>query len=230
MNSVTGRNVIAELLISGVYYPFFCCKTMQFTQNQETVEITSVNSANSREYTPGMTTASLSVSGVTVLDNTGSKLSITYLMQESIRRAVQTMRIRMISDDGGTLQIAFQALIVNNTLSRTFGQYSQSDTSFTITGTPVISSVIPPPGGQVVQAPLYIACVAGEFSVHDTLLEAAGVVILEVARTGTEFDQVSGTPTAGLREFKFTGGTGNGIISFGDAFNPGETIYILYKV
>lgn len=230
MNTVKSNNVIIEVDISGTYYPVFCGKTMEYSQNQELIEVTSINSEISREYEAGMTTATLSIQGVTVLDNTDNKVSITYLMQESIRRAAQTMRIRLTDDDGGTLQIAFSALITNNTLSRSFGSYSQSSTSLTITGDPVISSVVPPPGVVCPESPLYIDCVAGDTFVENALLEVTGVTILMVARTGLQHDATGGTPVN--RQYKFTGGAGNGKIEFDPniPFNDGEVIYVLYKI
>ena len=229
MNTVKSNNVIIEVDVSGTYYPFFCGKTMEFSQSQELVEVTNITSEVAREYVAGMTTASLNITGVTVMDNTDNRISVTYLMQQAIRRAAQTMRIRLTDDDGGTLQIAFTALITNNTLSRAYGTYSQSSVSLTITGEPTISAIVPPPGLVCPADPLYITVVAGQSSVHSVLLEATGVEILVVAREGTQFDETTGTP--GNRQFKFTGGAGNGTIAFDttNPFNTGEVIYILYK-
>lgn len=227
MNQVKAKNMIAEIDVSGTYYPFFCCKTVEFNQTQELIEVTSVNSGASREYEAGMSTATLSVSGVTVMDNTDGRISITYLIQEAVRRVAQSMRIRLTDDDGGTLQISFSAIITTNTLSRSFGSYSQSVTGFQITGTPTISVVVPAPVPAVVQDPLYLTVVAGATSVSDPLLTVATVVILAVEREGTGHTEVSGTP--GNREFLFTLAAGS--ISFDptNPFNTGEVIYILYK-
>lgn len=229
MNTVKGNNVIIEMLISGVYYPVFCGKTMEFTQNQELIEVTSINSVVAREYEGGMTTADLTITGVTILDNTGGKIAITYMMQESIRRAVQTMRIRMTDDDGSSIQIAFSALITSNVLSRAVGQYSGSTTTMTVTGEPTISIVILPPGTECVENSLYLTFTAGQTQVSDALLEQTGVRILQVDREGMQCDPTTGTP--GNRQYKFTGGTGNGIVAF-DPTNPsnGETVYVLYKI
>jgi len=65
-NRVLGKNQIVEIKYLGNWFPVFCCKSMDFTQNQEPVEVTSVNSVSGREYMAGLTTASLNVSGVTV--------------------------------------------------------------------------------------------------------------------------------------------------------------------
>ncbi len=218
------------MLVSGTYYPVFCGKSMEFVQNQETIEVTSINSAVSREYEAGMTTGSLSINGVTVLDNTGSRIAITYLMTESIRRTAQTMRIVLTDDDGGVLQIAFSALITSNRLSRQFGTYSISNSDFIVTGDITVSALIPPPGGSCIEIPLYLTCVAGDTFVSDSALEAVGVTILQVDRSGLQHDETTGTP--GNREFKFTGGAGNGKVSFDptNPFNSGETVYVLYKI
>ena len=219
------------MLVSGTYYPIFCGLTMEFVQAQEVIEVTSINNTIAREYEAGMTTGNLSITGVTILDNTGNRIAITYLMQEAIRRAAQTMRIRLIDDDGGTLQIAFSAIIVNNTLSRSVGTYSQSSTQLIITGEPVLSAIIPPPGVECVEDPLYIDAVAGATSVHDVLLEQAGITILGVARGPSVFEQTSGTP--GNAQFRYDGaGVSGGNIHF-DPTNPlnaGEVIWVLYKL
>lgn len=239
MNTIQGRNQIIELSVSGTFYPVFCCKSFEYAQVQEVVEVTSINSAFSREYVPGMTTATLNVTGITVIDNSGGQISIFYLMQESVRRAIQSMRISLTSDDGGTLQILFNAIITSNTLSRERASMSQSVSGFIVTGVPTLSVVVPPSGslpsggsssGGVnleIQLPLYIDVVAGQTSVHDALLEVAGVVILEVDRSGVQHDETTGTP--GNRQFTF-GGVGVGTINFDptNPFNSGEVIYILY--
>ena len=71
---------------------------------------------------------------------------------------------------------------------------------------------------------------AGASSVHSALLEATGVEILTVARTGTVHNATTGSP--GNLQYLFTGGTGNGTIAFDSTvpFVASEVIYILYKV
>lgn len=227
-NRVKSSNVIIELLVGASYYPVFCGKTMEYSQNQELIEVTSINSGYSREYEAGMTTADLSITGVTILDNTGGRIAVTYLMQEGVRRVPQTMRIRMTDDDGGTLQIAFSAIVVNNTLSRSFGSYSQSSTQLKVTGDAVISSVIAPPGLVCPEEPLYIDVVAGASSVHSALLETAGITILEVDRSGMQFNETSGTP--GNAEFRYGGTDGYIYFDTTNPFNAGEVIYVLYML
>lgn len=229
-NHVKSNNVIIELLISAAYYPVFCGKTMEFAQNQELIEVTSINSAAAREYQSGMTTCNLSITGVTILDNTENRIAVTYLMQASIRRTPQTMRIRMIDDDGTAIQIAFTAIISSNTISRAVGTYSQSSTALTITGEPVISEIIPPPGLACIEDPLYIDAVAGQTYVYNVLLEDPGVVVLAVEREGLGQTEVGGTPAAGSREFYFPGTDGKVYFDPTNPMNAGEVVYVLYKL
>jgi len=227
MNTIKSNNQFIELLISGEYYPFFCCKDFTYAQSQEVVEVTSVNSGAAREYQSGMTTGTLDINGVSVLDNSDGKISIFYLMQQSIRRVAQTLRIRNLDDDGNAYQIVFNALITGNTLSRSRGTYSQSATQLIVTGEPTFSGIVPPPAGFEVQEPLYLTFTTGATSVTDALLAQPGVTILEVQREGFGQDQTTGTP--GNRQFAFNAGTGT--ISF-DPTNPsnGETVYVLYEL
>lgn len=227
-NRVLGKNVIIEMLIDGVYYPFFCGKQMDFSRVQELIEVTSVNSGRNREYESGMKTGNLSISGVTILDNTENRVSITYLMQDSIMEVAQVMRIRLIDDDGDTSQIAFSALITDATLNRSFGYYSQSSVSLTVTGAATITPVLPPPGLICPESPLYIDVVAGQSSVFSALLQTAGITILEVDRSGMQFNQVVGTP--GNAEFRYGGVDGKIYFDTTNPFNTGEVIYILYKL
>lgn len=220
MNTIKSNNVIIELKISGVYYPVFCGKTMEFSQNQETIEVTSINSVTGREYEPGMTTATLNITGVTIIDNSDGRVSLPYLMTESIRRTVQECRIRLTDDDGTTLQISFQAIITNNTLSRVFGTYSQSAVSLVITGGVSVGPVDPPAPIEVdVYSDYWIPGAGNNYIDGDSSGTSPSAVanggpfnlgatdtILEVDVEGTEFDVItSGTPTN--RECKFNTST-----------------------
>lgn len=151
-------------------------------------------------------------------------------MQLAVRRAVQTMKIYLEDGNGVTREIGFNAIIVQNSFTKDLGgAFSQSSTSFRITGGITISPQVEPPGEGVVQDPLYLDGTPGVTSVHDDLLEQNGVEILHVERSGIGHSQVVGTP--GSLEFRFD--AVNGDIHFDpfNPFNPGpEVIYILYQL
>lgn len=242
MSTVKSNNVIIEIKISGVYLPVFCGKTMEFSQNQETIEVTSVNSATGREYEPGMTTATLNITGVTIIDNSDSRVSLPYLMTESIRRTTQECRIRLIDDDGTSLQISFDAIIVNNTLSRAVGTYSQSATSLVITGGVSVGPVDPPAPIEVdVYSDYWIPSAGNNYIDGDSSGTSPSAVanggpfslgatdtVLEVDVEGTEFDVIlSGTPTN--RECKFN--TSTFVITFPVdlIFDGSQRVFVEFK-
>ena len=241
-NRVTGKNQIVEMKISGVWYPIFCCKSMDFTQEQEAVEITSVNSATGREYQAGMTTTKLSVSGVTVLDNTEGQIAITYLMGESIRRQVQTMRIRIIGNNTNTQQISFSALIIMNNLSRTFGNYSQSAVNMIVTGGITVGPVDPPGPVTVNVYGDYWVPTNGNNYVDGTSSGTspsavafgggfnlgATDTLLEVDVEGTEFEIItSGSP--GNRQCKLNTSTFVLYFASDQIFDGTQKVYIEFK-
>jgi len=242
LNRILGKNQIVELKISGTYYPIFCCKSMDFTQDQELIEVTSINSAVSREYVAGMTTAKLNVSGVSIIDNTQGQISLLYLIPEAQRRTAQDMRIRLIADDATAKQIAFKALITQNSLSRTFGSYSQSAVSLTVTGGITIGPV-DPPGPITVQVYAdYWVTVAGQNYIDGTssgtspssvafggpFTLSADDTLLAVFVEGTEFEIItSGGP--GNRECKFN--TSTFVITFAAdmIFDGNQKVYVNFK-
>lgn len=230
-NSVLGKNVIVRMLIDAVYYPVFCAKTATLTQTQDVIEVTSVDSGNDREYEPGMSTMSLDVGGITLLDNTEGRISVLYLMQLAQRRARQTMKITLTDQDGSSIDVGFYAIITANSFDKALGgAFSQASTSFLVTGGITIGPSILPPAPSEVQEPLYLEAVEGETSVSDVLLEAEGVEILHVHREDAgSGQQVSGTPAAGTRQFQFVAADGEIFFDPTNPFNGGEIVYVLYQ-
>ena len=226
MNTVKGKNVTVTINVSGTYYPIFCAKTAEFVQEIDEVEITSINSGSSREYTSGMMSSLLTCSGVTVSDNSDAKIAITYLMQQA--RNTQLMRIAMVDDDGGSITASFSAIIKTNSFTKDRPAFSSSTVVFRVTGAVSWSAIVTPPV-PVDEYALYLSVVAGQNSVSHANLDNA--TILQVHREGIGHTEVSGTPAAGAREFKYTDGVGTGTITF-DANQPfmtGEIIYVLFK-
>ncbi len=240
-NRIKSNNVIIELKISGVYYPVFCGKTMEFAQNQELIEVTSVNSATGREYEPGLTTGNLSINGVSILDNSGGRVSLPYLMGSALR-SVQDMRIRLTDDDGTTLQISFQALITTNNLSRAVGTYSNSSVSMTVTGGITVGPVDPPAPIEIDVYSDTWATVNGQNYVDGASLGispsaianggaftlGATDTLLEVKVEGTEFDLItSGAP--GNRQCKFNTSTFALTFATDMIFDGTQRVFIEWK-
>lgn len=225
MNTIRGKNIVCSMYVTDAYYPIFCAKTAEFTINQDEIETTSVNSGSSREYVPGMSNATLSMTGVTTLDNTNDRVSVLYLMQQSIRRATQDCIITLTDDSGNDVVIQFYAIITSTGFTRDVASYSQSSVTFRVTGNITFDTVILPPVPDVVYS-IYLNTTAGQYTVNDSALIDAD--ILQVAREGSTYTEVTGTPSG--RQFKFTASTG--VLTFDSSltFNPGETVFVMYKV
>jgi hypothetical protein len=223
-NKVKGKNVVIAMLIDATYYPVFCCKTAEFTMLQDEFETTSINSGSSREYEPGMMNASLSISGVTTLDNTNGKVSITYLLQQAIRRTTQTFRMTLTDNDGDDLVISFSGFLTRGSLNRDVNGFSQSAVDIRITGDISIDEIILPPAPEEVYT-IYKTCTAGQSSVQDNLL--IGATVLIVARSGDVHEVTSGTP--GNHQYRHTSATGVVDFDTTNPFNTGEVIMVNYK-
>src|SRR5690242_17893952 len=97
---VTGRNMVAEAKIEGVYKGVACADSCAFTFNNELIGKTDVNAGLFRKRRVRISDCSLSVHGLITLENNG-KASPLYFLQEGVRRVEQDLRITF-TDEGGT--------------------------------------------------------------------------------------------------------------------------------
>lgn len=223
---ILGRDMLAEMLIGEDYYPIFCAKDVSIELQQEEIEITNIDSSYSRQYKAGMSSGSMTISGITTIDNTEEIVSQLYLMQQSVRQLTWTWRITFTDYKFATTkQIQFQGIITNNSLSRNTSGFVNADLTIRITGNIDIGAVILPPQEGVLKS-AYLPFVAGQTSVSYADLGDAN--ILEVARDGVTFVETNGTP--GNMQFKYVDNGTSGTIYF-DTNNPsnGEVVYILYE-
>jgi hypothetical protein len=234
MNQVLGKNVVVSMYVSGNYYPVFCGKTADFPLEQDEIEVTHVNSGSAREFVPGMSNFLLNINGVTVLDNTESKISILYLMQLAVRRSINTYRILFTDQDGDTAFITCSAFVRSATPSRDVTQWSQSSVTLRVSGEIIFGTVVPPPETPACeQEPtIYTELAEGALYVSDALLipgVGETITILHVSRSGTTYYETSGTP--GNMEFQYDDTLGR--ITFENPGNPAdpdlEPVSIEYK-
>lgn len=231
---VLGKSAIVEMKVDGLFFPVFCATVNEFQYEQAEIETTHINSGPNREFVPGMGDGSVSVTGITRVNNADSRVNIFYLLQQSIRRQIHEIRMVVVDQVTPTPNAAtmtFNAFIRSTGITNDKASLSNSSVTFRITGGITFGSVVPAPVEPVceVQSPLYIDTTPGATSVQHALLEVAGAVILKVEREGVGHDQTDGTPVG--REYKFTGGSGNGIIAFDPNIPLGtEVVYVLYKI
>lgn len=236
-NQVTGKNTITQILISGIWYPFFCGKTAELSANQDEIEVTHVNSGADREYVPGMSNHTISFAGVTVLDNTENRISWEYIVQSAQRRSIHSLRTLLTDQDGDQRVISYSAFFTSGTLSRDVTQWSQSSINMRITGALTFESPATPPTPPSceIEDPIYTVLVEGAIEVTSALLipgVGETITILHVTRSGVTLYETTGTP--GNLEFRYVSVTGK--IQF-DPANPGlppfpdnEPVSIEYKI
>lgn len=227
---IPGKQAVFSLLVSGTYYPVFCCKSWEFVQEQELVEVTSVNSGSDREYEAGMSTANIEATGVGEINNTGGRISVNYLRQQAVRRVVQSWKIVQTDTAGTALVTTFDGLITRTGISKQSGSLLGSSVSVKVTGGVSDDVIILPPTPSETFA-IYDSINVGEW--WYTHADLDGVEILEVWRETTQHDKVGGTPAPGGRQFLHVDNVGSGTVWF-DSNQPAENginqrIMILYK-
>lgn len=211
-NKVQGKNIGGYLLISGTYYPIFCGKTLRFNRKWDEIETTNINSGGDRDYEAGMGSATMEVTGVTVLDNSENRVSINYLMQLGSARQKRDWKITMTDDDGDLVVHTFTGIIVDASFDKTIPGYSTSYLTVRICGA-VTQTTVQPTGAayeilsdywDTVNGQTYISgASSGEYDGTNYTLSATTDTILMVDLEGTGYDLVSGTPTIGERECYF---------------------------
>lgn len=233
-NQVTGKNVIVSMLIDSTYYPIFCARSAELPIEQDEIELTHVNSGIAREYTPGLMNATCTISGVTVLDNSENRISNLYLMQQGIRRQINSFRMLLTDQDGDQQAITFSAFLRSALIAKEVTQWSRSDVTFRITGEINFGSPVNPPVQPAcdIEDPLSFIMAEGANSITSPLL-IPGVgetfTILWVDREGIGFTVIVGTP--GHRQCTYNDTTGT--ITFdtnAPAAPGGEVIDIGYKI
>lgn len=220
---VRGKNVVFSVFVIDTWYPMLCAKSGAFDTEQDEIEVTSINSGSDKEFIPGMRSSTLSLNGVTRIDNTDGTVSVFYLMQQA--RSVLPMRASLTNNGGTNIALTFNGMISHTGFTK--DGISQSSLRVRISGAITHGTIVTPPV-PATEFSIYINAVAGQSSVSSASLD--GVTVLAVARSGFIHNSTSGTP--GNMQFKYTDGAGTGTISF-DTTNPfaaGEVIYVLYRV
>jgi hypothetical protein len=230
---IKGKNMIAQVEIDEVFYPVFCAKTVEFVNEQDEIEVTTINSSISREFLPGMNNATMSCGGVLQMIN-DTKVGAGYLLQESIRRTMLNMRIYMTDEEGTVRILSFNAFVRSLNFSRDSGSYAQSGAEFRISGPISIDTPVEPPTPPAceLEDTLYLTLEEGATSVQSNdLIPGVGetITVIGVTRSGATYYETSGTP--GSLEFHYD--SDSGTVAW-DATNPGNTggepVSVQYKI
>ncbi len=228
MSVVAGKDIMCYMKVGVDYYPIFCGKSATLQVTQDEIETTNVNSGSSREYEVGMASSVFQVTGVTILDNSDNKVSVAYLMQQSVRRQKKSWKVVMTDVDGNDLVMTFDGFITETGFDKNIGAFSQSNVTVRISGGITYDNVLPPVVEEVYSDWWTMeegsTSITGESDVNG--YELINCTVLEVNREGVNYDLVTGSPSG--RQAKHNSTTGE--ISF-DTNIPsnGETVFVLFK-
>jgi hypothetical protein len=230
MSSVVfGRDMVFEAKIDDVYTPVGCAVSGSFQFTNELIAKTDVNAGLFRKRRVRISDCSLSVQGLTTLEN-NSTASVLYFLQEAVRRTDQDLRITFTDEDGLQKQIQGLFLMESSQLNGEVAGFSEFDIEFQGNGGFTISDIVDESGeglpGEVNWD--WWEAVEGENTISGTGnygRSFAGKELLLVDREGLQYDEVIVSPSG--RQYMFDGTE----ISFdtGLPFNPEERVFILWK-
>lgn len=227
MNEVVhGKDVNVEARINGDYIAIGCAFSCSFEFENELIGKTDVNAGLSRKKRVRISDCRGSVQGVTTLNNSATRLTAFYFLQEAIRRTEQDLRFVFVDEIGNTRYIQCMFLVKTHQLTAESSGFSEFDLQLEGTGTPTIGTV------ELIETicPELFSdtweTTESEFSISGLGQEGrsfAGGDILEVDREGLQYDFTAGSP--GNREFNYNGTE----ITFENAFEAGERVLVVWK-
>jgi hypothetical protein len=225
--------------IDSTFYPVFCGTSLRFSNTQDEIETTSIASGSDREFIPGMSSYILEISGVTTLDNSDSRIAITYLMQQAQRRQLQSWKIVLTDDDGDIINYTFQGFIRDTDFDKSIPGYSKSNVVVRVSGAVTIDAVAPPPSGDYEVYADYWSAVGGNDYISGASTGntdgtaytlTATDIILAVTVENQHMYEVTGAPTDGNPEYQFV--TSPGVkVQFPSSlvFGGGEKVFVMFK-
>ena len=234
--AVLGRDVIVEMLYDAIYYPILCGTDCEFVRTPEFIEKTTTTSGLFREFAVRREEWSVSVSGVTKVENDAA-LTFFYMLQNGVRRVQQTIRITFTDIDGDDKQISGNVLIGTSSISGPYSDFANCSIELKGTGAFVISAVTPPDPSALEEYSDYWATTNGLSYVSVQSSASAvygytlvdGDTILEVDVEGTQYDLVTGTPTDGRRECKYNTTTNRLEFPSDLVFDGNQRVFILFQ-
>ena len=229
--AVQGRNMIASIKVSGNWFPVFCAKSCSFDFTNEIILRTGVNDGLFPKRRVRRSDWSGSAAGVVVTDNTVDRYSPFYLLQDGVRRSEREWQFEFTNEDGEVKTISGFALIQNLPINGDVSGWAQASVSIVGTGAFVIDAS-PSSGGvdENVDSD-YWETTAGTNSISGLSENGKSIVgktVLAVAREGTVYDPIfSGTATN--RQARVDSGVGSVTFDSNIPFNPGETVWVMWK-
>ena len=234
---IKGEDVVLELLYDGNYYPVLCATDCTFSRQMNFVPITSTDSGIFREFMPGKEEWSMSVSGLTKVENDAA-LTFFWVLQTSVRRQLQTIRMTFTDEVGASKQISGSVYVGSQDISGPISDYAQCSIEFRGTGAFSVSATTPPAEPEInvysdywtpTNGLTYITGASSGSYTGTSYTLLSTDTILEVRVEGTSYEVVSSAPADGARECRFM--TGPVRVQFPSAlvFSGSERVFVMFK-
>jgi predicted secreted protein len=230
MEPIHGRDALVSIKVEEEFYPVLCAIDMTFSCSQQVLLATSADSGNWRyKRLRNLSEWSVSVSGLTKIDNTDGQASFFYLLQQNIRGTEQEIQIMFSDDDGNVQVLEGVVLIPEMSINGNVNGFADASVVFEGTGPFEITepvSAVESAECEVIMSDTWVLG-DGSFSISGAG-EAGGTFegkeVLEVAREGTQFERTTGSP--GNREYRYNGTT----IAFEIAGSEyEERVFVMWK-
>lgn len=237
-DGILGKNVVFGLFVEGEgYVPIFCAISADLVKHFDKIECTTKTSPNAREYRPGLSSAVVTATGVSSINTTTARISWFYLNQLADTRVLQSYQLLYTDEQSNVMALQFDGMIEDLGLSANVGEWSKSSVQIQVSGVISPAEVIEPPTSpqeyeelsdwwDTVPGQAYVQVSSVASGEHGYTLTDDDV-ILEIDRSGTQHDEVTGTP--GNRQAKYNPTTNRIEVDPSNPFNADETIFVLFK-
>jgi hypothetical protein len=228
---IHGSDVVIEMLVDDEYFPILCGTDCTFSRTPEFIPVTSAGSGLFRDFLQRREEWTMSVTGCTKVEN-DTVLTFFYMLQTSVRRAAQTIRITFTDDEGSAKQISGSAFIGQMSINGPQGDFSQGSIEFRGTGAYEIITIEPP---TVVEYDILSDW--WETESGENFIDGASAIygyslqntdeILVVAMEGNVFYLTNGTPGSGQCQFT----TSPARITFASdmVFDGNQRVFVEFK-
>lgn len=131
---VHGEDFIIEVLVGDTYKIILCATDGTLTYQQEVIATTTEDSGIWKTKAPRLTEASLSVSGLTPINDDATHVSWFYMMSDEVRTIPQNVRATFRNDNGESKVISGTAIISGGEITGNADDFASSTIDMEFSG------------------------------------------------------------------------------------------------
>jgi predicted secreted protein len=131
---VHGEDFIIEVLVDATYKVILCATDGVLRYQQEVITTTTEDSGIWKSKAPRLNEVSLSVSGLTPIEDSATHVSWFYMMGDAVRTVPQTIRATFTNENGESRVISGSAIIASGEITGTADDFASSTIEFEFSG------------------------------------------------------------------------------------------------